>query len=93
MPVTAVKNVVIWGNHSSTQYPDVNHGTIEVPFRAGGTVTLPIRDAVKDDAWQASLPLPTYYSALGMHTCLTCNLLHTVRYTHLAASAADLLST
>jgi len=24
-----VKNVVIWGNHSSTQYPDVCHGTID----------------------------------------------------------------
>ena len=26
VPVSDVKNVVIWGNHSSTQYPDVNHG-------------------------------------------------------------------
>jgi malate/lactate dehydrogenase len=25
----SVKNVVIWGNHSSTQYPDVNHGVID----------------------------------------------------------------
>ena len=41
-PVTEVKNVIIWGNHSSTQYPDVNHGTV------GGT---PIREAVKDDDW------------------------------------------
>jgi len=23
-----VKDVIIWGNHSATQYPDVNHGTI-----------------------------------------------------------------
>lgn len=37
-----VKNVIIWGNHSSTQYPDVNHGTV-----AGK----PIREAVRDDAW------------------------------------------
>lgn len=28
MHVTAVKNVIIWGNHSSTQYPDVSHGTV-----------------------------------------------------------------
>jgi malate dehydrogenase len=27
--VTNVKNVIIWGNHSSTQYPDVNHGTAD----------------------------------------------------------------
>ncbi|GAX78055.1 hypothetical protein CEUSTIGMA_g5497.t1 [Chlamydomonas eustigma] len=40
--VVEVKNVIIWGNHSSTQYPDVNHGT------AGGK---PIREVVKDDAW------------------------------------------
>lgn len=26
--LTEVKNVIIWGNHSSTQYPDVSHGTI-----------------------------------------------------------------
>lgn len=37
-----VKNVAIWGNHSSTQYPDVNHGTVN------GN---PIRSVVNDDAW------------------------------------------
>ena len=26
--ISDVKNVIIWGNHSSTQYPDVNHATI-----------------------------------------------------------------
>lgn len=26
--VKDVQNVIIWGNHSSTQFPDVNHGTI-----------------------------------------------------------------
>jgi NAD-dependent malate dehydrogenase len=40
--VTDVKNVAIWGNHSATQYPDVNHGTVR------GT---PIRATVNDDAW------------------------------------------
>jgi len=28
VPIKEVKNVIIWGNHSTTQYPDVNHGTI-----------------------------------------------------------------
>ena len=42
VPVKEVKNVIIWGNHSSTQYPDVNHGTVN------GT---PIRKAVDDDAY------------------------------------------
>jgi len=27
--VEKVSNVIIWGNHSSTQYPDVNHATID----------------------------------------------------------------
>jgi len=26
--VTAIKNVIIWGNHSATQYPDITHATI-----------------------------------------------------------------
>ncbi len=26
--ITAVKNVIIWGNHSTTQYPDISHATI-----------------------------------------------------------------
>jgi malate/lactate dehydrogenase len=41
-PVSEVKNVIIWGNHSSSQYPDVAHGTV-----AGK----PITEAVADDAW------------------------------------------
>jgi malate dehydrogenase len=40
--VTEVRNTIIWGNHSSTQYPDVNHGTI-----AGK----PIREVIKDEAY------------------------------------------
>eukprot|EP00262_Sarcandra_glabra_P004033 TRINITY_DN14_c0_g1_i1.p1 TRINITY_DN14_c0_g1~~TRINITY_DN14_c0_g1_i1.p1 ORF type:complete len:332 (-),score=65.27 TRINITY_DN14_c0_g1_i1:283-1278(-) len=28
--VSDVKNVIIWGNHSSTQYPDVSHATVKV---------------------------------------------------------------
>jgi malate dehydrogenase len=39
--VTAVKNVIIWGNHSSTQYPDVSHGTVEGK---------PIKEALADSA-------------------------------------------
>lgn len=40
--VTDVKNVIIWGNHSSSQYPDVNHGTVKGK---------PIREAIKDDTY------------------------------------------
>lgn len=28
VPITAVKNVTIWGNHSSTQFPDVSHAVV-----------------------------------------------------------------
>jgi len=27
--VTALKKVIIWGNHSSTQYPDLHHATVD----------------------------------------------------------------
>ena len=41
-----MKNCVIWGNHSSTQYPDVNHASVLVQ---GGSKT--VRAAVQDDNW------------------------------------------
>ncbi|THG13586.1 hypothetical protein TEA_007849 [Camellia sinensis var. sinensis] len=41
-----VKNVIIWGNHSSTQYPDVNHATVNT-----GTAHKPVRELVGDDNW------------------------------------------
>lgn len=44
--VEKVKNVIIWGNHSSTQYPDVNHGTVVLPDGESS-----IRAALKDDNW------------------------------------------
>jgi malate dehydrogenase len=28
-PLTSVKKVIIWGNHSATQYPDLHHATVE----------------------------------------------------------------
>lgn len=42
VPNSEVKNVIIWGNHSATQYPDVNHGTISGK---------PIREVIGDDAF------------------------------------------
>ncbi len=29
VPVTAVRRVTIWGNHSTTQYPDIAHATVD----------------------------------------------------------------
>ena len=46
VPVEDIKNVIIWGNHSLTQYPDVNHGEANV-----GGKKASLRDAVKDDKY------------------------------------------
>jgi len=44
-----VHNVTIWGNHSSTQYPDVSHAYIsDYPVLEAKT---PVRAAVADDEW------------------------------------------
>ena len=42
----AVKNVIIWGNHSSTQFPDVRSATVTI----NGKET-PVYEAVDDDKW------------------------------------------
>jgi len=44
--VSDVKNIVIWGNHSRTQYPDVDHGYV---LKDGAKVG--IREAVGDSAY------------------------------------------
>uniref|UniRef100_A0A3B4FMT0 Malate dehydrogenase n=1 Tax=Pundamilia nyererei TaxID=303518 RepID=A0A3B4FMT0_9CICH len=46
IPATQVKNVIIWGNHSSTQYPDVHHCKVNM---SGSELTC--FDAIKDDDW------------------------------------------
>ncbi|WP_127126668.1 malate dehydrogenase [Georgenia sp. SYP-B2076] len=48
-PVSEIKNLTIWGNHSATQYPDVFHATV-----AGK----PAADLV-DQAWLESEFIPT----------------------------------
>lgn len=44
--VTQVNDVIIWGNHSKTQYPDVNHGYVT---KGGKRVS--IRELVSDDKY------------------------------------------
>ncbi|KAH7388559.1 hypothetical protein KP509_16G081700 [Ceratopteris richardii] len=46
VPVSKVKNVIIWGNHSSTQYPDVSHAVVETEHGEQ-----PVAKLVADDAW------------------------------------------
>ncbi len=48
-PVDQIKNVVIWGNHSATQYPDISHATI-----AGS----PAAQVVNDEAWVRETFIP-----------------------------------
>nr|GEY93637.1 malate dehydrogenase [Tanacetum cinerariifolium] len=43
--VSDVKNVIIWGNHSLTQYPDITHATVG---------DKPIIEFIKDDEWLKS---------------------------------------
>nr|WP_321440131.1 malate dehydrogenase [uncultured Hyphomonas sp.] len=45
---TDIKNVVIWGNHSATQYPDIHHATVK------GEAAKPM----VDDAWYTGTFIP-----------------------------------
>lgn len=44
--VSDIKNVIVWGNHSSTQYPDVNHATVSTDIGQK-----PVRELVGNDHW------------------------------------------
>lgn len=44
--VDKVNNVIIWGNHSSTQFPDASHATVEI----NGT-SKPVPEAVNDQVF------------------------------------------
>jgi len=50
VPVTDVKKVTIWGNHSATQYPDAYHAEI------GGK---PAPAVINDDGWIKETFIPT----------------------------------
>lgn len=41
-----MKNVIIWGNHSSTQYPDVAHAVVETSAGAKK-----VSEAINDENW------------------------------------------
>lgn len=41
-PVSEIKRMIIWGNHSATQYPDISHATI------GGK---PAEEVIDDHVW------------------------------------------
>ncbi len=41
-PVTTIRKMVIWGNHSNTQYPDLNHAMVDQE---------PVSTLINDDRW------------------------------------------
>jgi len=47
--VTAIRRMIIWGNHSATQYPDIAHATVDGK---------PAKSLV-DDAWYRDYFIPT----------------------------------
>jgi malate dehydrogenase len=49
-PVTEIRKMVVWGNHSATQYPDLFHAT------AGGKK---VWSMIKDQAWLENDFIPT----------------------------------
>lgn len=49
VPVSSVERVVIWGNHSSTQYPDLSHALVD---------GRPALDAINDESWVKSKFIP-----------------------------------
>lgn len=50
VPIASVKNTIIWGNHSSTQFPDASHATIDGK---------PVKDVINDEAWIKETFVPT----------------------------------
>ena len=69
LPSTAVKNVIIWGNHSKSQYPDVRFGTVA----HGDGRHMSISQAVKDDAWLAvGLILVLHFCSALLCSALSC---------------------
>jgi malate dehydrogenase len=48
-PVTNIRQLIIWGNHSATQYPDIHHATV------GGTAAI----EMVDNDWLADEFIPT----------------------------------
>ena len=49
-PVSSIRKVIVWGNHSATQYPDLNHAEID-----GNKVSF----LINDPAWVENYFIPT----------------------------------
>ncbi|MDP2401265.1 MAG: malate dehydrogenase, partial [Actinomycetota bacterium] len=49
-PVRDIKRMIVWGNHSGTQYPDLDHAQIR---------GIPVRDLLPDQEWVEREFIPT----------------------------------
>ncbi|MDR4517539.1 MAG: malate dehydrogenase [Nitrosomonas sp.] len=49
-PVTSINKMIVWGNHSNTQYPDLGHAEID---------NKPVKPLIGDDNWIAKHFVPT----------------------------------
>lgn len=79
VPVHDVKNLIVWGNHSATMYPDVTSAVV-TNFPRPGTA-LPLRAAANDDAFLAG----AFIKAVGQRGTAIIN----ARGKSSAASAAN----
>ena len=64
MPVTDVQDCIIWGNHSSTQFPDLTYAKF-------GKDGCKAKDAVKDDNWVKNDFVKVSYSIISPLPCET----------------------
>merc|ERR1711862_64317 len=62
VPISAVKKVTIWGNHSSTQFPDAAHATVN--------------GAGLDEAWVKDVFVPTVQKRGAADCCKEAQLSH-----------------
>ena len=46
-----IKNITIWGNHSATQYPDLDYAYIENFTAPGFSGNVPVKSLTADDKW------------------------------------------
>lgn len=44
--ISQIKNIIVWGNHSSTQFPDVSHGSINIDGEKKS-----IKEVMNDESW------------------------------------------
>ena len=57
VPVRDVHNVVVWGNHSSTQYPDIRFAYVSNYPQKG--MTTPVSGLIADPEWVQKTFIPT----------------------------------